>query len=286
MRKPVNLLSLATIVSSSFFGCSTGKYLHIPEYTKAELALSDFPKEIPGAKSVKRYPLPGARYCLVHIRQKHYVSHEMPEEEKRNTEEVQRDIKSILEFLVDKYKTKSVYIEGLTPRIAHQIRDVASFKLEEPSVLEKRLSDFQASGRSKEEIENARIKLAKYKESYARWLNAKDKIVSIVGSSAELAFDGKITPMACELDDYADAAEKELRKPKGERNLDSAAIMDDRENTVFFFITLDSPDKNPISFVVYGAAHEFLDNSMGWNKFKPEKPVSLIEIIPKSLDID
>ena len=51
-----------------------------PPETTADILLDDFPAEIPGARSVVKYGKRGSAYCLVHVRQFHFIGERFGEE--------------------------------------------------------------------------------------------------------------------------------------------------------------------------------------------------------------
>lgn len=80
--------------------------------TPANLALIDFPDELPGSVRVDKYMTPNAKFCLVHIRQMHFAVGATPEEE-NNIIAVQSDIYSMLDYLIEHEGLKNVYGEGV-----------------------------------------------------------------------------------------------------------------------------------------------------------------------------
>ena len=50
---------------------SAPRYFNLEEAVGANSLLINFPDEIPGAKSIEKYLVPEAKYCMVHIRQYH-----------------------------------------------------------------------------------------------------------------------------------------------------------------------------------------------------------------------
>jgi hypothetical protein len=93
--------------------------------TEANRLLLEFPISIPGAAKIERYITPGAKYCLVHIRQMH-LSNESTEKDKEKTALIQSDIYNILLSLADKKIINSVYVEGATPEDADALNKLAA----------------------------------------------------------------------------------------------------------------------------------------------------------------
>jgi len=100
------------------------RYFDLDSAKGANRQLLDFPTEIPGAAKVDRYLTPDARYCLVHIRQKHLVD-DTPEELKEEISSVQGDIHSILDYLTTKQKVSGVYTEAVTRSSEDMVNDLA-----------------------------------------------------------------------------------------------------------------------------------------------------------------
>lgn len=80
----------------------------------ADFYFDEFPVCIPGASSVEKHYVPGAKYCLVHIRQVHRARND--EAFLPKIKSVQSDIYEILSFMIDKMGVKEVYAEGMTER--------------------------------------------------------------------------------------------------------------------------------------------------------------------------
>lgn len=84
-----------------------------PEVTEANRLLIDFPIQIPGARDVKKLLTPGAKYCLVHIRQTHQVKDkEIMKKIGPEVEAVQDDIYTIVSSLHSGFNVDEVYDEG------------------------------------------------------------------------------------------------------------------------------------------------------------------------------
>ena len=80
--------------------------------TVAENFFKNFPEKISGAKTIEKYNTPGAKYCLVHIRQEHFVE-ELTEKELDKVDYIQKNIYEILNNLIEKRNLESVRVEGL-----------------------------------------------------------------------------------------------------------------------------------------------------------------------------
>jgi hypothetical protein len=93
---------------------SAPQYLDVSSDSDANRLLAEFPIEIPGALHVHKYATPGARYCLVHIRQEHLIK-DISKEELKKVGIIQGDIYKILTDLIKNHGLKEVYDEGLTP---------------------------------------------------------------------------------------------------------------------------------------------------------------------------
>src|SRR3989338_680436 len=85
----------------------------LEQKTEANKYLTRFPEMIPGAGSISKYEVANAKYCLVHVRQKHpgegsrYVD-QMGEE----TRTIQYEVYQILDSLRQNQGIKGVYAEG------------------------------------------------------------------------------------------------------------------------------------------------------------------------------
>lgn len=82
--------------------------------SELEQMIADFPSEIAGAERVDTYMTPGAKYCLVHIRQRHLVN-DISDERRDRVRQTQANIYSILQDLHNKVGIDAVYVEGVSP---------------------------------------------------------------------------------------------------------------------------------------------------------------------------
>lgn len=86
----------------------------IEEFTEADKFLMGFPEKIPGARSVKKYHVPGAKHTLVHINQCHFVQdQEFPQKESDMINRTHDNIYQIIRFLAENNKVDKVYYEGM-----------------------------------------------------------------------------------------------------------------------------------------------------------------------------
>ncbi len=83
----------------------------------ANKELLDFPTKLPGAREVKKYMTPGAKYVLTHVRDHHDVDEALRTSKRtRQYIDVQNDIYSSLNYLVENQGLTEVYLEGLDPK--------------------------------------------------------------------------------------------------------------------------------------------------------------------------
>lgn len=257
------------------------RYFNLEEAVGANKLLINFPDKIPGAKSIDKYLIPEAKYCLVHIRQAHLTKRQSKKELKE-VKEVQNNIYAILLHLVENYKIDRVYDEGLTPDFAkiknlcagvgHMLnRDFEKLKEESQSLYEN-CSEFQ------NHIE----------------YDAVYRIASEIG---------KLEIAAADDSNALKEAEYMYNRLKGmgffrwftERKRSFNAIHENREDK---FLEMASEQEEPILTVIYGADHAWggkascgelyknwgresiCDNIAKWNFDNPDKKFSLIEIAP------
>ena len=320
-------LELILAGTLALFGCQSNEMLKpslisatnvneqtkVKELTDAEKLFLGFPENIPKAK-VKKYPIYGSKYLLVHIRSRH-LREKISDEDKRKVKAVQNDIYSVLSYLVENYNAKEVYGEN----IAHEDEDYFNLIIglikysldnneERQTELKKDVSDLETRLKeSKDErIEKAILeKKDELKDLEERYEKAKNSDAIVYDAVCRLALEGKIDILA------SVSSSSKLISSYLSDNLESGKIkvneidptstikriMDDREDSTLEIIT--KQDK-PIAILVYGGLHAFggkescgedyslddrisyCDNIAEWNKKHPEEKMSLIEITPES----
>ena len=69
-------------------------------------ALANFLDEIPGAEKIERYLTPGAKHCLIHIRQVHLTEFPLdtPKKELKEVRNVQDNIYITLSYLIQNFQ--------------------------------------------------------------------------------------------------------------------------------------------------------------------------------------
>jgi len=272
--------------------------------TRANRALISFPDQIPGAWSVDKYLVPGARFCIGHLRNEHWLKG-MSEEDKRKIREVQRDNYSILLYLSEHNGLRVVYNEGLDSKAWADISiGMARFSDEMLRVL---IEDYQG------EIKDLEDKLKDDDNEYLRkTIEENKKRVSalkqiseesiVTGAARKLAAEGKLKILPAETYNYKKEKMHDQLKSgeKSFKDADAMEIMlDDRED---MFLEIASSQRHAFIFVVYGGAHAWggksscgsdypeerrlsrRDNIAEWNAKHPDKMFSLIEITPDSYE--
>ncbi len=225
-----------------------------------------FPKEIPGAKRVDKYETPGAKYCLVHVRNIHpLVSGSFLTQDQRaiaslydklfSRKQVQEEIYQILSYLVDNYALREVYQEGITPDKETSINEFfikgsswGHYLLSDPT------EDMGSVGRMTAE-KRIWIKPAEKKRLTALELLGTFGLPSLQSGRLRLKIDGS-----------------RFKK-----------VLDEREGAL---LSMVSDGQNILPVTVYGAAHDWKNNIEEWNKKHSDKKASLIVVTPKSVDDD
>lgn len=242
--------------------------------SEANRILREFPNEIPGAREVRKYRTEGARYCLVHVLQDHYVDEEfyrrelisrgadedeiiyMYKRDMNNVRNCQSDIYNILSYLIRNNGLTEVYVEG------HTLEDEAT------------INDIAKNVSLGLDINNRRALL--------------DENTFKIGAACKLSFEGKIKLRGAEI---RGSEEFNLRL----FNLHNPKVQEKREDTL---LTLVAKDNKSFSVVIYGRGHLFggkksfndynyesednKDNIYEWNTRNPDKKFSLIEVVPES----
>lgn len=251
--------------------------------TEANRWLEEFPLQIPGAREIRKYRTEGAKHCLVHILQRHYLFGLKTNKKREDfltddIKDVQRDIYTILSYLIDNCSLKDVYDEGVvSENIDYYDNMILKFwrKYEESLSPKARLDKVQV--------------VKKFQEDNHKFL---ERIGSIPGAVLRLALEKKVILKAAETIEVNKLINKDDKKWfPNEKN------MDEREDALFKLI---GDSGNSIGVVVYGGGHawggkqsfgesyslegriSWKDNIYEWNLKNPNKKFSLIEVVPSS----
>lgn len=301
-----SLLASAGLILSNISGCHS-KTRSLEEFIS-------FPEEIPGADKVEKFPIDGAKKCLVHIRQEHHIDYnphdsidkifEEHKPTKRELERInshQKCIYEILDFLRKNRFTDSVYLEGIdaetldalgkihmVPKneelmrefedLEQKLRQRIIWNVPEGYAPEKLIQEYQ------QKLEEVKKSLKEHNEKYKYYY----------GGALRLVLEGKIKPRFEDLS-ISDKAYKEYERTRKMGFM----MMDARED---FILKSIAENREKIAVVPFGGAHAFggkescgvhynlggrksyKDNIAEWNKKNPDKKFCLVEIIPKGYD--
>ena len=132
-------LGLIAILGLASASCTQPHAIQMPrtkrvasgEITEANRLLREFPTKIPGGR-IRKLMTPGAKYCLVHIREKHLYD---DSSNLREFEAVQDDIYKAISFLKENYGVQGVHLEGVTSGNMDYIESIlAKLKGQSPNV--------------------------------------------------------------------------------------------------------------------------------------------------------
>ncbi len=281
----VNLLGLGVGGALYVFNRGSDDKKLLKEFNKeidVNKLLEEFPTQIPGAGEVRKYETNGARYCLVHVLQKHQT----PKTRKENAEEIkkiQEDIYTILSYLAEKQDISEVYTEGFADgdvetRISYDVQNFLERRKKLLALSSELSKDKKIGQKLDEEIHD-------FNERYASLLKIFEKAHGALG---RLFLEEKITLVPAETSEA-----KILARDRKNREL----VTDNREDVLLELIAKSS---DGLAFTVYGGAHawggeqsfgeayslkgreSYKDNIYEWNIKNPDKKFSLIEIIPAS----
>lgn len=258
--------------------------------TEANTKLRAFPTQIGGAGNVQKHEVPGAKYCLVNLKQKHFVldkklTLKRIKEEKggidrvqklyRGINDCQKDIHTILTELVDKGHIDGARLEGirtidpcdereyLEGGYFHKLRALNDQHYFSDNILRSlgtmnHLRHYVEQGRASplSTEEETKVKYEKAKKDF-------DKVKYIPGGARKLALDGKLKILPAETKEAHDTGNHEIR-----------------ENAL---LRLVAAGQDPLSLAVYGSYHNIRDNIDRWNDKNPNRKISLIEIAPENL---
>ncbi len=241
--------------------------------------LFDFPDEIPGAKEIAKYITPGARYCLVHIKQSHYKTNLSPKTLEK-VKNVQSDIYNIISYLHNNQEINEIYLEGITPSIEKSENKLVASLLDPDNLHQKRIEilkehithlkkklndqefkEIMGNKKAKqsyikwgEKINNLQEKIKKENEQYKKYKSAKNHLETF-WAVLKLTNQGKIKVRSAEDPAAQLIAEIELKKAQKTQKATRKtmySIYDNRERIVIEKIT---KQQGPLAIVVYGGGH-------------------------------
>lgn len=266
-----------------------------------------FPKHIPGASEIKNFFTPGAKHCLVHIRQQHGVDHIIeafekefltPEfVEKLSPEgkarlaviraetkveiakaailaaEVDRDIRLIVTHLVEENGVDEIYCEGMSPGVETAFATLPN-AIETGNDYEQRLKKILQqlppdSPRYKETQQTLRDIIASKEKTLA---SVRDEL----GELSDLFLVKKIRVKSAEDAEVLQLAMQAIVRgadPETQRTL----TKDLREEKL-----LQKAANNTITTVRFGGGHKLQKRIEHWNEKHPQESFNLIEITPAS----
>jgi len=305
-RNFLKIAGIGTLVIPLINGCSSAKPNQLEDFV-------NFPTEIPGVEKVEKFPVEGAKYCLVHIRQRHYVDFNpndpvdkilgLNRPTKKVLESInshQKSIYEILLYLKQKGTTSSVYLEGVDSSMLERIRKITL--IPEDDELIREVEDLESKLKERiiwnvpegytpekliqeyqQKIEAAKKRLAGHNERYKYFY----------GGGLRLVLEGKIDPR------FEDLSLNHKAYEEIEKGRLGLAVFDDREDDVLKSIAQGS---ERLAVVEFGGAHawggkescgenyslagrkSYKDNIAEWNKSHPDKKFCLIEITPRGYE--
>lgn len=266
-------------------GLYAPRYFDLEDAVEANELLINFPDKLPGAKSVNKYLVPGAKKVMVHIRQEHYGQTPFRFQLKK-VERVQREIKETLGYLIRYSGLRQVYREGLSPVFAD---------------LETRCAQINLYADRESRLENMKAENPAMYEDYVFF--EKTSVYDAVYQVAREVSGFKI--LSAEAVNTLSLAEDLRKRSNGMNSFKNTSssrafdiIFENREDA---FLEIAGKQDAPVAVVVYGAAHAWggeascgrryvftrreskRDNIAKWNSIHPDNKFSLIEIEPNSL---
>lgn len=283
--------------------------------------LRTIPDAIPGAASVNKIEVPGAKHVLVHVRQLHPATDTNPTYEQIEMRDpdvraVQTDIHLILLKLKSSAGMRRIYLEGATKSLtAKSFVDYHGVFMNRRSALQKLRATSEdvlkaqqgfresagngaeddvfgrtlksAAGTASDQMDLLYYDTQSAEAELEKKLEKTDQAQSQFMAAGELARSSKIEIAAAETK-QANAAAMELfrNKKKSGEPLSSeynAVTLDARENVLLDIV---SANKDPFAVTVYGGGHDWSDNIKQWNDKNPNDKFSLVVITPKSYPKD
>jgi len=258
----------------------------LEQLTEANARLREFPEQIAGAKEIKKYETPRAKYTLAHVRQEHEVyddeleTNGMSKRAKERVCNVQKNIYLILDELVGREICDSVYPEGLYPELNERIQKIGLgnvVKYNNP-ILEDRISELNSRLNRGILYEGEEERLRKeLGETSDKLKDEQEKYKFLAGAAYLMASEGKIKLIPAETREGQNRAEAEILST-GRPGRDSYSLRED------ILLDIVSKQSMPLALTVYGAGHDFKDNVERWNRENPDRKYSLIEITSEGLE--
>jgi len=303
-------------IASLILALTGGILYNSGNVTEANKRLREFPNSLPRTASIRKFEVPGAKHCLVHIRQLHLVEYDLNKSseilpnftQEKNLKKLnshQQEIYQILDNLRTNSGINSVYLEGIDsnnwPRI--QKAGLENFLEEGNPSLEREITDLEYKTYQKiiwdiperETSESLREKYTQELEAKKKELkDYKETMRYVQGGGLRMVADGKLQPRFGEDSELIARLDKIDPNWAKKINYDT---LDARENALLKLISLQD---DCLAVVEYGGAHAWggkdscgksyslegrnsqEDNLAIWNKKYPQNKFSLIEITPKS----
>jgi len=272
----------ATVLASGIYGAT-----RIFGETNAEKALRQFPDRIHGAVRVDKYPVEGARHCLVHIKTFHHSTKGQKDKIRKSFEELRNrgidtefDVEKYLE-LADEYAylayenigkiidhlrrtipIEEIYIEGVSVEGEQEIDKLSKMAAE----LWEREKEVAAFGEDEESKKVSRIiYYSLLKETcYGR--------LKVRGTETRRIMEETDSIMKPE---YVD----KLISGEADRKKDEKMLTEDREDAALEIVSQNGAD---IAVLPYGGVHSWQDTIKRWNSSNPSRMFCLIEVLPQS----
>lgn len=265
--------------------CEDASY--VPD-SVANQYLKEFPRNIPFAKRVRKYPIQNANRCVTVIPQYHWSK--MPNSTNISNN-CQKSIYRILKSLIETQNINQVYCEGQAERSTPDtVNQQYALKLLESDDLwsrpdtsnlqklenilkddECKRKDFLSQLQALNEKERAIFEKFKYAPGAAELLESEGSLNVMPAEEKELNYLANqinLAKIRCVLNKDYDFDRKIATY------WDSLA-MQSRE---FMALTLSSQEQYPL--IIFGGGHNFEDNIVAWNTVYPNDKCSFIEVVP------
>ncbi len=278
MKNTVHITSILFIVVSISQAGGCRQAISPREYprTTADRFIEHFPDSIPNTSDISKFPVPESRFCLIHIRQIHYLPfHRVLDEchamlKRIPDDPFYDDLRASVRSVIDETRIKNRTIYRAINDCQSDIYHLALYLRDQWQIRALRTEGLFMQ-----------VNWMEFREEYRHRLQnvlATDiftdasEIPYLPGADLMLAMNQELTVRDCDSFTAVQLAGNDMD-----------ARFNQREDHVLRIIANYS---DPVVPVIFGGDHHFYDNIINWNRKNPFRRFSLIEITPTAYPQD